>query len=83
MVIKVVSEHKDIVKMHGQLNSLIGSLKIEFGKVLDRVEEAGDFTEIWKKDAESKLKDFVEHDPSLAEYQDQIRFFRVSCFKLL
>ncbi|XP_076801600.1 dynein axonemal heavy chain 8-like [Clavelina lepadiformis] len=70
---KVISDNKDIVKITGQLNTLIGSLKAECGRVLDRVKEAGDFSEIWEKDAEAKLKEFIEHGPSLAEYQDQIR----------
>ena len=65
------------MKVTGQLNTLIGSLKAECGRVLDRVNEAGDFSEIWEKDAEAKLKEFIEHGPSLAEYQDQIRNYHV------
>ena len=74
----MIADHKEISKIYGQLNTLIGSLKSECGQVLEQVKEAGDFTEIWQKDAESKLKEFAEHDPSLAEYQDQIRYYHVS-----
>jgi len=61
-----------------QLSSLIGSLKSECGNVIERVEAEGDFSEIWAKDAEAKLAQFLDHEPSLAEYQEQIRLFHVN-----
>ena len=77
---QVIADHKEISKINGQLQTLIGSLKSECGKVLNRVKEEGDFSEIWQKDADSKHREFAEHDPSLAEYQDQIRYFHVRVF---
>ena len=79
----MIADHKEIAKMNGQLNTLIGSLKLECGKVVTRVKESGDFSEIWEKDAGSKLREFTEHDPSLAEFHDQIKYYHVSLQPML
>jgi len=81
LCIKVIADHKEISKINGQLHTIIGSLKSECGKVLDKVKEAGDFSEIWQKDAEFKHQEFAEHNPSLSEYQEQIRYFHVSNYQ--
>ena len=47
------------------------------------MKDAGDFSEIWQKDAELKLREFAEHNPSLAEYQEQIRYFHVSIYRFI
>nr|XP_018669928.1 dynein heavy chain 5, axonemal-like isoform X1 [Ciona intestinalis]XP_026692815.1 dynein heavy chain 5, axonemal-like isoform X1 [Ciona intestinalis] len=72
---KALCDNKEIVKIMSQLNTLIGSLKSECGKVLQRVTSGVDYSEIWEKDADGKLQVFKEHGPSLAEYQDQIRYY--------
>jgi len=77
-LLQIIADHKDITKIMSQLSSLIGSLKSECGNVIERVEAEGDFSEIWAKDAEAKLAQFLDHEPSLAEYQEQIRLFHVN-----
>uniref|UniRef100_H2ZG63 Uncharacterized protein n=1 Tax=Ciona savignyi TaxID=51511 RepID=H2ZG63_CIOSA len=77
-------DNKEIVKIMSQLSTIIGTLKSECGKVLQKVTNDVDYSEIWEKDADGKLQAFKIHGPSLAEYQDQIRYYnkleeRIEC----
>ncbi|XP_039266995.2 dynein axonemal heavy chain 8-like [Styela clava] len=72
---KIIGDHKDIVKLSSQVSTTISSLKSECGQVLNKLSEAGDFSEIWEKDAETKLKDFLQNNPSLSEYEEQIKYY--------
>lgn len=73
----MIGDHKDILKLTSQVSTIISSLKSECAVVLTKVSIAGDFTEIWEKDADAKLKGFMEQNPSLAEYQEQILYYHV------
>ncbi|XP_063254244.1 dynein axonemal heavy chain 5-like isoform X2 [Prinia subflava] len=69
---KQITEHKDVNKVVIQLNTIILSLKHEALVLLKNFSE---FSDIWNKDPEEKVKEFIDTKPTMAEFQSQIRYF--------
>ncbi|XP_068050765.1 dynein axonemal heavy chain 5-like isoform X2 [Anomalospiza imberbis] len=69
---KQIIEHKDVNKVVIQLNTIILSLKTEALVLLKTFSE---FSDIWNKDPEEKVKEFIDSKPTMAEFQSQIRYF--------
>ncbi|OWK63012.1 Dynein heavy chain 5, axonemal [Lonchura striata] len=69
---KQIIEHKDVNKVVIQLNTIILSLKTEALALLKTFSE---FSDIWNKDPEEKVKEFIDSKPTMAEFQSQIRYF--------
>ncbi|XP_039566951.1 dynein heavy chain 5, axonemal-like [Passer montanus] len=69
---KQIIEHKDVNKVVMQLNTIILSLKSEALVLLKTFSE---FSDIWNKDPEEKVKEFLDTKPTMAEFQSQIRYF--------
>ncbi|KAJ7420669.1 dynein heavy chain 5, axonemal-like protein [Willisornis vidua] len=69
---KQIIEHKDVNKVVIQLSTIILSLKTE---ALDLLKSFSEFSGIWNKDPEEKLKEFIDTKPTMAEFQTQIRYF--------
>ncbi|XP_023777494.1 dynein heavy chain 5, axonemal-like isoform X1 [Cyanistes caeruleus] len=69
---KQIIEHKDVNKVVIQLNTIILSLKTEALVLLKTFSE---FSDIWNKDPEEKVKEFIDNKPTMAEFQSQIRYF--------
>jgi len=70
---KIVSEHKDVVKVVILLSSIISSSKVEAIKVLDTMK---DFQELWVEEPEKKVQAFLEGKPLLSEFDGQIRYYQ-------
>ncbi|XP_040552361.1 dynein axonemal heavy chain 5 isoform X2 [Gallus gallus] len=69
---KQIIEHKDVNKVVIQLNTVILSLKARASDLLNSFSE---FSSIWNKDPEEKVKEFIETKPTMAEFQTQIGYF--------
>ncbi|XP_027742700.1 dynein heavy chain 5, axonemal-like isoform X4 [Empidonax traillii] len=69
---KQILEHKDVNKVVIQLSTIILSLKTE---ALDLLNSFSEFSSIWNKDPEEKVKEFMDTKPTMAEFQTQIRYF--------
>ncbi|XP_064515055.1 dynein axonemal heavy chain 5-like isoform X4 [Pseudopipra pipra] len=69
---KQILEHKDVNKVVIQLSTIILSLKTE---ALDLLNSFSEFSNIWNKDPEEKVKEFMDTKPTMAEFQTQIRYF--------
>ncbi|XP_071819604.1 dynein axonemal heavy chain 5-like isoform X1 [Apostichopus japonicus] len=72
---KVISEHKDIIKVVIPLNSIISSLKVDCQEVLDSFTQ---FSELWNADPQEKVKEFMASQPLLTEIEAQIRYYQSS-----
>ncbi|XP_027535085.1 dynein heavy chain 5, axonemal-like isoform X2 [Neopelma chrysocephalum] len=69
---KQILEHKDVNKVVIQLSTIILSLKTE---ALDLLNSFSEFSSIWNKDPEEKVKEFMDTKPTMAEFQTQIGYF--------
>ncbi|XP_031445281.1 dynein heavy chain 5, axonemal-like [Phasianus colchicus] len=69
---KQIVEHKDVNKVVIQLSTVILSLKARASDLLNSFSE---FSGIWNKDPEEKVKEFIETIPTVAEFQTQIGYF--------
>ncbi|XP_067147242.1 dynein axonemal heavy chain 5-like [Apteryx mantelli] len=69
---KQIIEHKDVNKVVIQLSTIILSLKTEAVDILNSFSK---FSGIWNQDPEEKVKDFIETNPTMAEFQTQITYF--------
>ncbi|XP_071957073.1 dynein axonemal heavy chain 5-like [Antedon mediterranea] len=70
---KVISEHKDIIKVVITLNSITSTFKAECLEVLASYKS---FSELWNEDPEDKVKQFMEEKPLLSEIEAQIRYYQ-------
>ena len=70
---KAVSENKDISKMISLLSTCISSMKKDVHTAIDRFKE---YNFIWQKDREEDLKDFIQQDPRVSEFDAKIRGFQ-------
>ncbi|KAM6444422.1 dynein axonemal heavy chain 5-like [Rhynochetos jubatus] len=69
---KQIIEHKDVNKMVIRLNTIILSLK---DKASDLLNSFSEFSGIWNKDPEEKVREFIDTKPTMAEFQTQIGYF--------
>ncbi|KAK1173586.1 dynein heavy chain 5, axonemal isoform X1 [Acipenser oxyrinchus oxyrinchus] len=66
---KQLSEHKDIIKVVVQLSSIISSLKAD---AIDVLENFSSFSNLWTQDPDDQVKEFLETNPLLSEFNAQI-----------
>ncbi|XP_064627182.1 dynein axonemal heavy chain 5-like isoform X2 [Lineus longissimus] len=70
---KIISEHKDVVKIVIQLSSIINTFKVDVNEILD---EFTCYQELWKDEPEEKVKEFMATNPILTECEAQIRYYQ-------
>ncbi|KAL5009913.1 hypothetical protein ScPMuIL_012218 [Solemya velum] len=70
---KIISEHKDIVKIVIQLNSIISTFKMDVQDVLEHFTK---YSHLWSKEPEEAVKEFMETKPIMTEIEAQIRFYQ-------
>uniref|UniRef100_H3AFE6 Dynein axonemal heavy chain 5 n=1 Tax=Latimeria chalumnae TaxID=7897 RepID=H3AFE6_LATCH len=69
---KQLSEHKDVIKVVIQLNTIISSLKAD---AVDVLENFSNFSGIWNQDPGEKVKEFLESNPTMSEFNSQITYY--------
>ncbi|XP_056594071.1 dynein axonemal heavy chain 5 [Triplophysa dalaica] len=69
---KQLSDHKDVNKALGQLASMVSSLKVDVG---DIVEGLSQFSALWNQDPSEQVKAFLETSPSLPEFSRQLSLY--------
>nr|XP_033786541.1 dynein heavy chain 5, axonemal-like [Geotrypetes seraphini] len=69
---KQISEHKDVNKALIQLSSMVLSLKVDAADVLNGFAK---FASIWNQDVEEKVKEFLDTNPVMSEFQHQLSYF--------
>ena len=70
---KIISDHKDVIKVVIPLQSVISSNKVE---VEEQLKEFDRFSELWKEDSSQKVKEFQEEEPLMSDYGIQIRKYQ-------
>ncbi|KAJ8315371.1 LOW QUALITY PROTEIN: hypothetical protein KUTeg_007521 [Tegillarca granosa] len=70
---KIISEHKDVVKIVIQLNSIISTFKLDVQEVLEVFSK---YSHLWDKEPEPSVKEFMEAKPILTEIEAQIKFYQ-------
>ena len=69
---KAVSDNKDIAKIASLLSTCINSTKKDVVSALDRFK---DYQYIWQKDRDEDLKEFLQTDTRVTEFEVKIRTF--------
>ncbi|XP_028415244.1 dynein heavy chain 5, axonemal-like [Dendronephthya gigantea] len=70
---RLVSEHKDVVKVVIVLNSIISSFKMDAKQVLSGMAQ---FEELWNQDPNTKVQEFMDSTPLLSDFETQIRYYQ-------
>ncbi|KAH3727100.1 hypothetical protein DPMN_053025, partial [Dreissena polymorpha] len=70
---KIISEHKDVVKIVIQLNSIIATSKADVQEVVDSFSGHG---HLWAKNPEEAVKEFMNDKPILTELEQQIKYYQ-------
>ncbi|XP_075265378.1 dynein axonemal heavy chain 5-like isoform X2 [Convolutriloba macropyga] len=70
---KIISDHKDVIKVVIPLQSVISSNKVE---VEEQLKEFDRFSELWKEEPVEKVKEFQENEPLMSDYGIQIRKYQ-------
>ncbi|ELU05307.1 hypothetical protein CAPTEDRAFT_162628 [Capitella teleta] len=69
---KIVAEHKDIVKIIIQLNSIVATIKPDVQELLDQFLT---YSELWETEPAVKVKEFMETKPIMSEFEANLRYF--------
>ncbi|XP_077977872.1 dynein axonemal heavy chain 5-like isoform X2 [Glandiceps talaboti] len=70
---KVISEHKDVIKVVIVLNSIISSFRTESQEVLEQFTQ---YSELWNEEPEEKVKQFMEENPLMTEIEAQVKYYK-------
>eukprot|EP00118_Oscarella_pearsei_P013119 m.101516 g.101516 ORF g.101516 m.101516 type:complete len:4701 (+) comp37133_c1_seq2:73-14175(+) len=70
---KLVSENKEVVKLLSLLSTAINSMKQNITNALEQFNKYG---ELWQKEVEESIKEFLEQDPALSEFQQRILHYQ-------
>ena len=70
---KIISDHKDVVKIVIQLNSIISTFKIDVNEVLENFVR---YSHLWDKEIDVTVKEFMGSKPILTEIEAQIKFYQ-------
>ncbi|XP_046353935.2 dynein axonemal heavy chain 5-like isoform X1 [Haliotis rufescens] len=70
---KVISEHKDVMKIVIQLNSIISTFKADVNEALEVYTQ---YSELWAQEPEEKVKDFMASKPIMSEIEAQIKYYQ-------
>ncbi|XP_061590629.1 dynein axonemal heavy chain 5-like [Cololabis saira] len=69
---RAVAEHKDIIRLMSQLNSIVSSLNIP---AADTLNELSHFSTLWNQDPQEQVQTFLQSDPRVTEFAYQLRFY--------
>ncbi|KAK3576985.1 hypothetical protein CHS0354_005992 [Potamilus streckersoni] len=70
---KIISEHKDVVKIVIQLNSIISTFKSDVNELLELFTK---YNHLWQKSPDEAVKEFMNNKPILTEIESQIKFYQ-------
>lgn len=70
---KIISDHKDIIKIIIQLGSIISAYKSQVQEVLSNFSK---YSELWTQDPNVKVKEFMAQNPILTDYEDKIKYLQ-------
>ncbi|XP_072018853.1 LOW QUALITY PROTEIN: dynein axonemal heavy chain 5-like [Amphiura filiformis] len=70
---KVISEHKDVIKVVIQLNSIVSNFKVDLKDVLNQF---NDFSGLWSEEPQEKVKEFMAASPLLTEIDAQVKSYQ-------
>ncbi len=71
---RMVAEHKDVTKIIIQLNAIVSIIKPDILELLAGFQV---YDELWKTDAPTKVKEFMEGEPLTSEFDGQLRYYSV------
>ena len=69
-----VCEHKEVAKLMSQLSTTISSAKMLVKEALERFNR---FQDLWAVDRDQQIKVFLESDPTLSEFESEIRRYEL------
>ncbi|OAF69622.1 hypothetical protein A3Q56_02624 [Intoshia linei] len=87
-IYRIISEHKDIVKIVIQLNSIIASAKSD---ILDVLKMFSQYSELWESEPKIKVIEFAKENPIISEFESKFRYYMnmeeeineiISCYKV-
>ena len=71
---KIIAEHKDVNKIVISLSSIMSSFKDE---VQDMMKNFTGYSELWEKEADSTVKEFLTTNPLMVDFEAKFRHYRV------
>ena len=72
---KTIAEHKDVNKLVVSLSSVMSTFKDE---VQDMMKNFTGYSELWEKEPESTVKEFMSQNPLMVDFEAKFRHYRVS-----
>ncbi|XP_078698147.1 dynein axonemal heavy chain 5-like [Branchiostoma floridae x Branchiostoma belcheri] len=70
---KLISEHKDVVKVQVALNNIVNGLKVDCQELLEQFKG---YEELWTADPEERVQEFLKTEPILSEFEFHIRHYQ-------
>ncbi|GAB1603059.1 dynein axonemal heavy chain 5 [Argonauta hians] len=70
---RLVSDHKDVVKIVIQLGSAITTFKTEVQTMLTNFSK---YSELWTQDPSESVKEFLKQNPILSDYEEKIKYLQ-------
>ncbi len=71
---KIIAEHKDVNKLVISLNTVMSSFKEE---VQDVLKNFTGFAELWEKEPEPSVKEFMATNPLMVDLEAKFRHYKV------
>ena len=71
---KTIAEHKDVNKLVVSLSSVMSSFKDE---VQDMMKNFTGYSELWEKEADPTVKDFMAASPLMVDFEAKFRHYKV------
>nr|XP_006825999.1 PREDICTED: dynein heavy chain 5, axonemal [Saccoglossus kowalevskii] len=71
---KLISEHKDVIKVVIVLNSIVSSFRTECHEVLEQFTQ---YSELWNEDPVEKVKQFMDENPLTSEIEAQVKYYKI------
>ncbi|CAH8644888.1 unnamed protein product [Schistosoma haematobium] len=69
---RIIAEHKDVVKISIQLNTIFNAFKEEIQKVSNTYNE---FSDLWTTDPQTVVSEFMKTEPILSEINGQMNYY--------
>ncbi|CAH8594477.1 unnamed protein product [Schistosoma turkestanicum] len=69
---RIIAEHKDIIKISIQLNSIFNSFKGEIQKIINVFNE---FSQLWTTDPQGSVSEFMKANPLLSEIDEKLSYY--------
>ena len=76
---KLIAEHKDVNKLVISLNTSMSSFKEEVQAILKGFTG---FSELWEKEPESSVKEFMANKPLMVDLEAKFRHYKVNFIPL-